>query len=529
MQFLYAGLLSFAGGLLAVTGCSDITAGQPTDPTGPPLLVHVLIQDGVPAGGPPAQRTSITDLLDTQDTNPDLKCSDIQPCLVQFVEAFTAPNFSCSCATIPTTNRNLFLCGKDASGNYNTGTCNDPLKLPSGGIPLFGDPGATPPPPGDAAAGMQIRIVFSKLLNNMIEAVTPNGSTTPGMTLTYTLADIIELDGPNGKLDASALWDPTGTPALGKPPVTPSDPEQLEIGPAIVLKPSGNLAPLTTYTVTLHTAMLKDRTGNAAADANGHPLPDPYTIQFTTEDISYRSGVSNPAGSFASTCQSASDCPSSSVCVPAGICEAKCMTDLDCASGQTCTSSLCVTPACMTDMDCGTGQVCGSGGICQATIKPNEIFSVAFWATMDRNTITNLNWTGPTGFDPTKVEIFVSQGVGNGAGDPMKNPTDKCKKIDPANPPKIVPSQAVMMVYTTAPGMPTDWPAGTYTLSFTIQDAPANASAKPKSSFDTKTIANPLTFIVKGKDADVTMDGNTAYVDLKSVGQILPEQCTGTK
>ena len=60
--------------------------------------------------------------------------------------------------------------------------------------------------------------------------------------------------------------------------------------PAIVTNPM-DLNPNTTYTIRLHTTNLKDEKGEAATDANGVPLPEPYEIKFTTEQLTPNLGA----------------------------------------------------------------------------------------------------------------------------------------------------------------------------------------------------------------------------------------------
>lgn len=441
-QFLYVGLLSMvAGGLVGTAGCSDITAGQSSDPSGPPMLVHLVIQDAIFSGSPSAQRTHVTDLL---DNSTPLTCSDTQPCVTQFIEGFHVPDFSCSCATMPTSDPAVFLCGAGV-----TGTCNDPLKTPATGIPIFTNLSGVDP--GDAGSGMQIRAVFSKLLNNSIEAVTIDPTQAPGATDTYTLKDgiLTLLDGKMMPVPAVTIYDNTGTPGIGTN--FPSDLLQVPLGPAPVLKPMAPLDPKTTYTFQMQTGMLKDRTGNAVADAAGQPLPATYTMQFTTEDITRRSGTSFPKA------------------FP--------------------------TPDAMT---------------MPASIAPNNIFRFSFWSVMDVATAKVVKFTGPTGTSAANLEFFTSQGAGSGA--PMDNPAAKCKVGAMSK-----PTASVRIAFVSAPGVPAEWPAGTYTLDFTIQDR------NHVSTYDTKT----LTFAVAGKDSDTTMDANTLFTAAGDLGQVLPEQCTG--
>ena len=393
-QFLYVGLLSMmAGGFVGAAGCSDITAGQPTDPTTPPMLVHILIQDAVFAGGTSAQRTSVTDLL---DMNAPIACSDELPCLTQFLEAFHAPDFSCSCADATTG-----FCGEGMMG-----TCNDPLKTPAGGVPIFSNTFPANGDPGDVGSGEQIRFVFSKVLNNSIEMIKMDPTQMPGATDTYTLAPgIIELDDAKGMAVPSyTLYDNGGTPGLQGN--TPSDLIQAPMGPAIVLKPLKQLDPKTTYTLKLNTSMIKDRSGQSPVALGsdgispGPALPATYTISFTTEDITRRSRASYPR-TFP-------------------------------------------VPDAMTTA---------------AKIAPNEVLVFAFWSAVDPATamIVAADSMGPAGFNPANVEFYQSQG-----GDPtmckmgsMSAPTGGLRAVytDGGN-----------------PRMPIDWPVGNYSLHFTVQD-----------------------------------------------------------
>ena len=252
--------------VLSLAACDD-TAGQPSEPTTPPRLSRITIQDVRALLGNPSpvtgfvQRNSVVDLLDTAAPQ---ACSDTQPCVGQYTIDYTAPDFSCS-----------------------NDVCLDPLRVPSTGVPL-----SVPvvPTRGDAGSGMAIRIVFDKLLGSAIETVTADPSQPPGHTLTYTLADgIAELDDASGKeVETEKIWDNSGSPTFS------SDIMIAPFGPAIVLKPTMPLAPATTYTIKLpSTSKLVDREGRAAVGADGNALPASYSISFTTEVL-----TANPGGSF---------------------------------------------------------------------------------------------------------------------------------------------------------------------------------------------------------------------------------------
>jgi hypothetical protein len=453
----YVGLLSMlAGGLLGgAAGCSDITAGQPSDPAGPPELVHVIIQDQGWTGAP-TQRYSVTDLLDTEATNPDLPCSDTEPCLVGYVEGFSGcssspnvcaaepgANFACSCSTVSTSLKGYYICGAGK-----TGTCNDPLKAPASGIPIYGRTGD----PGDLGAGFQIRVVFSKVLNNQIENVSVDTTQGPGAGNTYQLKDgILELDDSKGMpVATNAIYDNGGTPGINGD--FPSDLLQAPLGPALVLQPMTQLDVGSTYTIKLNTAMIKDREGNAAADASGAALGATVSFTFKTEDI-----TPNPNTLFL--------------------------------------------------------------GDAMGNVLPNEELLFAFWGRVDPTTVKlGADSVLPAGADPKKIEFFQSLG-----SDPLA-----CKAGSPSG-----ATVNLRAVYTSAPGMPADWPTGTYKLHFTVQDY------HHIETFDSNALSadgmSLLTFTVSGMDGDPTMDTNASGLNGQTdpmtmdplYNFVLPEQCTG--
>ncbi|MDB4968727.1 MAG: hypothetical protein JWN44_4416 [Myxococcales bacterium] len=251
----FAIMVLVAGTAAVETGCDDLSTGRPADPAGAPRLVRVLIQDSTFVGGPPAQRGSVVDLL---DTGPPTSCSDVNPCVTQYLIAQATPPLECSAPT--------------------AGVCFDPLKLPAAGVPL--NNGAT-----------HIRLVFNKLLSSDIETVMvdPNGAPLPGMP--YALEPgLVELIGPDGKAVAgtTAVWDNAGSPEFT------SDIILIPFGPAILITP-GDLAPSASYTIRIHPSSIKDRAGNRPADVNGVALADPTDFKFTTEPI-----TPNPDASFPS-------------------------------------------------------------------------------------------------------------------------------------------------------------------------------------------------------------------------------------
>jgi hypothetical protein len=270
-------LLPFVGLLTLVGsgGCSNVDAGHPNDPSGPPELVHVLIQDAI--FNAPNVYTAVIDLFETTAITP--ACSDANPCINNFSLAYSLP-VQCSAANT--------MSGYDPTLK---GVCNDPLVVPSTGIPIF--PVLSPPTPpfnADAGSGLQIRLVFNKLLNEKAEVITlvPGA---PGMTETYALKDgVIELVTADdmqewpGALPASTAgnlkyYDNTGNPSLT------SDLIVAPLGPAIVLKPNTPLAPNTNYAIVFNPTGLEDRQGNAPADAKGVALKNPSVYPFHTEDL----------------------------------------------------------------------------------------------------------------------------------------------------------------------------------------------------------------------------------------------------
>lgn len=237
--------LVVAGAAAAAVGCDDLTLGRPRDPGGPARLVKVLVQDSTFVGGPPAQRAGIVDLLDHE---PPPACSDLNPCVNQFLIAQTLPRLDCSAA--------------------NGGTCVDPLRVPATGVPLN-------------AGHTNLRLVFDRLFDATVEAVRVDANGAPQGGAPYRLAPgIVELFGPDGRPvpDTTAYYDNTGSPQFT------SDVIWIPFGPAIVINP-GRLDPSSKYTLRLHPAALRDRKGEGVAGKDGAPLTDPTDYSFTTEPI----------------------------------------------------------------------------------------------------------------------------------------------------------------------------------------------------------------------------------------------------
>lgn len=255
MQLGKIGFWMLAWSSLALMGgCDDLTAGRAAEPAGAVRLTRVLVQDARFIGGPPAQRGAVIDLLD--DAAPTA-CSDVNPCINQFLLAQTTPPLACS----------------DPKG----GVCVDPLKLPATGVPL--NAGAT-----------NIRLVFNKLLDPSIETVTVGASGAPTGPSPYALKPgLVELLGPDGKpvADTSASWINDGSPDFT------SDPIFIPFGPAIVVTP-GSLAPRSNYIIRLHPSLLHGRDGAPVADKSGVTLADPTDLAFTTEDVTANAGATYP-------------------------------------------------------------------------------------------------------------------------------------------------------------------------------------------------------------------------------------------
>ena len=255
-----------AGTTGATTGCDDVSAGQPKDSSAPPQLVHVLVQDARYFLAFPNRGSSL-DILDNNATRSctivnaaTAKDPQLDTCINEFLVDQLAPDVHC----------------------LSSGVCNDPLKIPSTGVPvplsltLLG----AKPDNRDPGGGVQIRLVFDKVLDNSIETVMMDPSKAPGSTDTYAIVPgLVELDDGAGKPVASAMYyDNGGSHEFS------ADLELVPLGPAIVIKPKASLDAATTYTVKiLNPGAIKDRTGNAAVGLGGGALPT--TLTFKTEDL----------------------------------------------------------------------------------------------------------------------------------------------------------------------------------------------------------------------------------------------------
>ena len=263
-----------AGTAGTTTGCDDVTAGQPKDSSAPPQLVHALVQDARYFLAYPNRGSS----LDILDDNTPRACT-----------------ISCkgNCPADPTTKQapaqldtciNEFLVDQLAPDVHclDSGVCADPLKIPASGVPvpasvtLLG----APPDSRDPGGGVQIRLVFDKVLDDSIESITPSGSLTPGATNQYSIVPgIVDLVDQAGKSVESVMYyDNGGSPQFS------ADVELVPLGPAIVIKPKSSLDAASTYTIKiLNGSAIKDREGNTAVGLGGTQLP--MALTFKTEDL----------------------------------------------------------------------------------------------------------------------------------------------------------------------------------------------------------------------------------------------------
>lgn len=277
-QFFFVGLLSvFAGALVGTAGCDDVTAGQSSDSSAPPQLVHVMVQDARYLLAFP-NRGSALDILDNNSTRTCTlvdKTAGLDTCVNEFLVDQVAPDVHC----------------------LDSGVCADPLKIPASGVPvpLSATLLGVAPDMRDPGGGVQVRLIFDKVLDSSIEAVTMDPTKAPGKTDTYKLMDgIVELDDQTGaKVPSVTYLDNGGSPEFS------SDLELVPLGPAISIKPQVSLDAATTYTVKiLNPGALKDRQGNAAVALGGGALATSYT--FKTEDLTpdyagvFGGGISYP-------------------------------------------------------------------------------------------------------------------------------------------------------------------------------------------------------------------------------------------
>ena len=265
-QFFLVGLLSGVAGVLVGAGCDNTTAGQSTDSSAPPQLVHAFVQDARYLLAFP-NRGSALDILDNNATRSCVieqagtaKDPQLDTCINEFLVDQLAPDVHCLAS----------------------GVCNDPIKIPSTGIPvplsvtLLG----AAPDNRDPGGGIAVRLVFDKVHDDSIETVMMDPTKEPGKTDTYVIMPgLVELDDAAGKAVPSVIYlDNGGSPQFS------ADLELVPLGPAIVIKPKATLDAATKYTVKiLNPGAIKDREGNAAVGLGGGALPT--SLSFTTEDL----------------------------------------------------------------------------------------------------------------------------------------------------------------------------------------------------------------------------------------------------
>ena len=236
------GLLCMIAMASASAGCDSVTTGQLEDDPGPPRLMRIMVQEESPGGS----RGLATDLLD--DT--PVTCSDINPCVVTSSVLGTPPG---PCV-IP--------------DGETEGVCPD---LFAAGPVLIGTP--------VAAGGIQIRLVFSKILDPKIETITKDAT---GATMHMLVDDgVVDLQDESGhSIDSIKYWDPTGAP------LDTSFEQYVPFGPALVIKPTAPLSVSSVYKVVLTQAKALDKKDQGAVDKTGSAFAtDPYVKELTTEDL----------------------------------------------------------------------------------------------------------------------------------------------------------------------------------------------------------------------------------------------------
>jgi hypothetical protein len=133
----------------------------------------------------------------------------------------------------------------------------------------------------------------------------------------------------------------------------------------------------------------------------------------------------------------------------------------------------------------------------KSVIAPNEVIQLPFYGRVagDKATLTVMN--APAGANPI---AFSERGT---------DPTMCSQTTDP------FPSQLDIANADPKTGLPVDWPAGDYDLTFTVTDATGKS-----------TVNDEVTFSVSGKvQTDPTMDPNIVYTATAKGGHVLPAQC----
>ncbi|MBK8010318.1 MAG: hypothetical protein IPK13_03160 [Deltaproteobacteria bacterium] len=197
--------------------CDSVDDGHLEDPSTPPKLVRLLIQDEQPFG-----RFSATDVLrDADPQDASNVCSERNPCPAELGQ----------------------FCNIDAGAT--TGFCIDPL-----------NPRITPPAIGIPVVygGNQIRLVFDQgLAAALDEQLQAEDDTTVMLTR----------DG--APIAAVKYLDNSGSPAYSAFPTLEP------FGPAIVLKPLAPLVPSVTYAINFDAKKVVDRDGQSLAVTDSGP------------------------------------------------------------------------------------------------------------------------------------------------------------------------------------------------------------------------------------------------------------------
>ncbi|MCB9652964.1 MAG: hypothetical protein H6729_02385 [Deltaproteobacteria bacterium] len=213
----YACVVTSLASFAFSAACESVDTGHLEDPSTPPKLVRLLIQDEQPFG-----RFSATDIL--RDADPEAAnnvCSERNPCAAELGQF-------CNIAPGST-----------------TGFCIDPL-----------NPRITPPAIGIPMVygGNQIRLVFDQGLASTLDAQLQMEDDTTVM---------LTRDG--APIAAVKYVDNSGSPAYSAFPTLEP------FGPAIVLKPLEPLVPSVMYAITFDAEKVIDRDGQSLAASDSGP------------------------------------------------------------------------------------------------------------------------------------------------------------------------------------------------------------------------------------------------------------------
>lgn len=224
--------------LLSSVSCDSVDIGRPDEPTGPPKLLRIMVQDENRTGG----RFLATNLLNVA---PDIKCSDTNPC----------PAY-------------LFV-SCDIPAGMTEGLCHDTEK-PANTPPAIGIP--------KRHGGNAIRLVFDRILDPAIssEAVDAMSMPLAPDKEAPPLKDpttVVLKDWTGAVVPALVYYEPSGNPT------GTVDVIRIPYGPAIVIKPEDQLAAGGEYKIVIKPELIKDKKGQAVAtDADG-PIKTEYTMK----------------------------------------------------------------------------------------------------------------------------------------------------------------------------------------------------------------------------------------------------------